>query len=216
MMPLYDENPTERRPVVTYGLIVLNIAVFVYELLMAVGGELEGFVYSYGLIPVMVMEGEALHTLLTSMFLHGGLLHIAGNMLFLYIFGDNIEDIMGRKRFLLFYLLSGFAASGLQLYISSSSTIPNLGASGAIAGVLGAYLVTYPRAKVHTVVFLGFFIHWIRLPALVLLGFWFVLQLFSGTVTMGASNMESGGVAYFAHVGGFVAGMLLIWVFKKR
>jgi len=216
MIPLGDENPTSRTPVVNYALIALNIALFFYEVVLAVNGDLEDFIYSYGLIPSLVVQGQALHTLFSSMFLHGGLLHIGGNMLYLYIFGDNIEDTMGHSRYITFYLLSGLGAAALQLAVNPSSSLPNLGASGAIAGVLGAYLLTYPKARVHTVVFIGFFIQWIRIPAMVLLGFWFVFQLFVGTATFGASGMESGGVAYFAHVGGFVAGMVLINVFKKK
>jgi membrane associated rhomboid family serine protease len=150
------------------------------------------------------------------MFLHGGFMHIFGNMLYLHIFGNNIEDIMGRKRFTVFYIVSGLAASLLQIYVNPSSSVPNLGASGAIAGVLGAYLVTFPRAKVDTIVFLGYFIRWVRLPAVIVLGFWFIIQLFSGIGSLAYHTPDKGGIAFFAHIGGFIAGMVLVFFFKKR
>lgn len=216
MMPIRDENPSRSTPYVTYALILANVAVFAYELMLALQGSLEEFIYTYGMIPALVSRGEALHTLLTSMFLHGGVLHLFGNMLYLYIFGDNVEDAMGHRRYLLFYILCGLAASALQIAINPASTLPNVGASGAIAGVLGAYFVTYPFARVHTIIFLGYFIRWVSLPAVVLLGFWFVFQLFAGTATLEAMKLGYGGVAYFAHVGGFVAGMVLVGVFRRR
>jgi membrane associated rhomboid family serine protease len=216
MMPIRDENPSRSTPFVTYALILANIAVFAYEVMLAMYGQLEEFIYTYGMIPALVSQGEALHTLLTSMFLHGGVFHLLGNMLYLYIFGDNIEDAMGHRRYLIFYLLTGFAASALQIAINPASTLPNVGASGAIAGVLGAYFVTYPFARVHTIIFLGYFIRWVSLPAVVLLGFWFIFQLFAGTATLEAMKLGYGGVAYFAHVGGFVAGMVLVRFFRKK
>jgi len=215
-MPIRDENPSRSTPFVTYALILANIAVFAYEVMLAMYGQLEEFIYTYGMIPALVSQGEALHTLLTSMFLHGGVFHLLGNMLYLYIFGDNIEDAMGHRRYLIFYLLTGFAASALQIAINPASTLPNVGASGAIAGVLGAYFVTYPFARVHTIIFLGYFIRWVSLPAVVLLGFWFIFQLFAGTATLEAMKLGYGGVAYFAHVGGFVAGMVLVRFFRKK
>jgi membrane associated rhomboid family serine protease len=216
MMPIRDENPSRSTPFVTYALLLANIAVFAYEIMLALHGQLEEFIYTYGMIPALVSQGEALHTLLTSMFLHGGVFHLLGNMLYLYIFGDNVEDAMGHRRYLIFYLLTGFAASALQIAINPASTLPNVGASGAIAGVLGAYFVTYPFARVHTIIFLGYFIRWVSLPAVVLLGFWFVFQLFAGTATLEAMKLGYGGVAYFAHVGGFVAGMVLVRFFRKK
>lgn len=217
MIPIHDDNPTKSRPVVTYALIAINTAIFAYELNLNLQDEmlLKDFIYSFALIPSNIVQGFALYTLVTSMFLHGGIVHLAGNMLYLYIFGNNIEDIMGRRRFILFYFLAGFAASALQIYIAPYSEIPNLGASGAIAGVLGAYLVRFPRAKVHTIVFLGYYFTRVQLPAILVLGFWFVIQLFSGIGSLEYNSAE-GGVAYFAHIGGFVAGLLLVWVFKRR
>lgn len=215
MLPIRDDNPTKTRPVVTYGIILLNIAVFGYEFLLSISGDLSNFIYSYAIIPKDIVQGVGLHTLITSMFMHGSFMHIFGNMLYLHIFGDNIEDVMGHKRFIVFYILCGLAASALQIYINPSSSIPNLGASGAIAGVLGAYLILFPRAKVHTIIFLGYFIHWIDLPAIIVLGFWFIIQLFSGLGSLSYITEEAGGVAFFAHIGGFIAGTVLIHLFKK-
>ncbi len=216
VFPVKDDNPTSSRALVTYSLILVNIAVFTYEAMLATRGELDVFLLTYALIPRHITAGVEIHTLFSSMFLHGGLMHIAGNMLYLHIFGDNVEDAMGKTRFLVFYLLCGLAASFLQISINPSSGVPNVGASGAIAGVLGAYLMLFPRAKVHTVVFLGYFMRWVRLPAFLILGFWFVIQLFSGFGSLVQLSPDVGGVAFFAHVGGFVAGMVLVWVFKKR
>lgn len=215
MMPIKDDNPTEKTPFINYTLIAINILVFIYELILP-ENQLNDFIYTYSIIPQNIVLGQDLITLLTAMFMHGGFMHIFGNMLYLYIFGDNIEDAMGHGRFIVFYLTCGLAASALQIFINPSSTIPNLGASGAIAGVLGAYLVLYPRARVHTIIMFGYFIRWIKLPALFVLGFWFVIQLFSGIGSLSYAGEGSGGVAFFAHIGGFIAGVLLIWVFKKR
>lgn len=216
MFPIKDDNPTKGRAVVTYSLIIVNIVVFIYEVFLSVQGDIHGFVNTYALFPRDIIRGVHLYTIFTSMFLHGGVMHILGNMLYLYIFGNNIEDIMGRRRFLVFYFISGLAASMLQVYIDPTSAVPNLGASGAIAGVLGAYLVTFPRARVHTIVFLGYFTRWVRLPAVMVLGFWFVVQLFSGIGSLAYVAPDSGDIAFFAHIGGFVAGMVLVFFFKKR
>ncbi|MDP6459273.1 MAG: rhomboid family intramembrane serine protease [Candidatus Hydrothermarchaeota archaeon] len=216
MFPIKDDNPTKSKPIVTYLLIFLNIAVFAYEVLLGLQNQLDGFIYTYALIPRDILSGTGLYTLLTSMFMHSGVMHIFSNMLYLWIFGDNIEDILGSRRFLGFYLLSGLAASAMQIYVNPSSTIPNLGASGAIAGVLGAYLVTFPRARVHCVVIFGFFIRWVALPAVFVLFFWFVLQLFSGIGSLAYMADDQGGVAYFAHIGGFIAGVVLVKVFRRH
>lgn len=215
MLPIKDDNPTRSKPIITYLLIFLNVAVFAYELSLSATGRLEDFLYSYALIPREVVSGMAVYTLFTSMFLHGGVMHIFGNMLYLHIFGNNVEDIMGKMRFLVFYLLSGLTASAMQIFVNPYSDIPNLGASGAIAGVLGGYLVAFPRARVHCIVIFGFFIKWVVLPAIVVLFFWFVLQLLSGLGSLSYSS-DSGGVAYFAHIGGFLAGILLVNLFRKR
>jgi rhomboid family protein len=219
LIPLRDINPTDRFAVVTFVLIVLNCAVFVYELTLGdTAGKL--FIESFALIPRrlfssggMVSGGAlpAAATLFTSQFLHGGFLHVAGNMLYLWIFGNNVEDAMGRMRFLLFYLLCGVIAAYAHAFMNSSSLTPMIGASGAIAGVLGAYLLLYPRARVVTLVFLGFYIRPVELPAVAVLGLWFVLQ-FLNALIMGGST---GGVAWYAHIAGFSAGMLLIGLFKR-
>ena len=221
MLPLRDVNPTRHFPLMTVILIAINVLVFIYELIL--GPQLEGFVQSWAIIPYEITHGVDLPpasiqpiylTLITAMFLHGGFVHIAGNMLFLWIFGNNIEDAMGSLRFLVFYLLRGLAAAFAQIAVGPNSDVPNIGASGAIAGVLGAYLLLFPRAEVQTLVFLGFFVRLVRLPALLFLGLWFVLQLFSGVAGLGMEAM--GGVAWFAHIGGFIAGIVLINLFRRR
>lgn len=221
MLPLRDVNPTRTFPLVTIALIAVNVLVFIYELIL--GPQLEGFVQSWAIIPYEITHGVDLPpasiqpiylTLITAMFLHGGIVHIAGNMLFLWIFGNNIEDAMGSLRFIVFYLLCGLVAAFAQIAVGPNSDIPNIGASGAIAGVLGAYLLLFPRAEVQTLVFLGFFVRLVRLPALLFLGLWFVLQLFSGVAGLGMEAM--GGVAWFAHIGGFIAGIVLINIFRRR
>ncbi len=210
MFPLKDENPTRRRPILTLLLIALNSAVFLWSYL---SGSFEEIVNRYGMKPSSVFEGRELHTLLTSMFLHGGFLHIGGNMLYLWIFGDNVEDALGRKRFLAFYLLCGLAASLAHLLSDPSSSVPTIGASGAISGVLGAYLVLYPRARVLTAVMYFYFIRVVMIPALFFLGFWFVLQILSASflLVVGAPS----GVAYWAHVGGFLAGVVMALPLKR-
>jgi membrane associated rhomboid family serine protease len=205
MFPLKDENPTRRRPIVTYSLIIINTAVFVGTLL---AGKFDQTIMEFGMKPKEVLAGQQLHTLFTSMFLHGGVLHILSNMWYLWIFGDNIEDILGRWKFILFYLGAGLAAGIAHSLSDPGSMIPTIGASGAIAAVLGAYMVLYPWANVHTAVIFFYFIRLITIPALALIGFWFVLQVLSASVTW--MTGVSGGVAYWAHVGGFIAGLLLI------
>jgi len=203
----------------TLTLIVVNVLVFLYELTL--GPELPAFVKHYGVIPAMAShwhhQGMAiLVTYFTSIFLHGGWLHIIGNMLFLWIFGDNVEDRMGHLAFLIFYLLCGFLAGITHTLLHAGSTIPSIGASGAIAGILGAYLILFPGARVLTLVFLGFFITTARIPAVLYLGLWFLIQFLSGTAAMGASAAASQGVAWWAHVGGFVAGIVLLPFFAGR
>lgn len=214
MLPLRDFIPTRRFPVLTVGIIIVNIIAFAYELLAEASGTLEQTFYTMGVVPFDVTHDFGLavaFSFVTSMFLHGGFMHIAGNMLYLWIFGNNVEDSMGRGRFLVFYLMTGSIASAAQVLASPNSRLPSIGASGAIAGVLGAYIVLFPRARVQTLVFLGYFARMAQLPALLVLGFWFVLQLLSGLMSFGVAQM--GGVAWFAHVGGFVAGLLLVRLF---
>ena len=200
MFPIKDENPTKGKPILTVTLIIVNIVVFLATYL---SGQFDQIIGSYGLKPAEMFAGQRLYTIFTSMFLHGGFLHIFGNMLYLWIFGDNIEDI-GRGKFLLVYFGSGIIAGLAQGLLEPNSTVPMIGASGAISGILGAYIVLYPRARVHTLV--GYF-GVVMIPAVAFLGFWFVLQVLSASFTLvGAST----GVAYLAHIGGFVAGALMI------
>lgn len=220
MVPLRDDNPTRIVPVVTYAILVINIVVFVYEL--SLGPDLEAFFRVWAVIPRELSAyflGEptglpfpAWITLITSQFLHAGLLHIAGNMLFLWIFGNNVEDKLGHVRFLIFYLACGVLAGLAQWFFSSGSVIPSLGASGAIAGVMGAYILRFPRAEVLTLIPLGFFMWTFRVPAIFFLGFWFVQQAFYSVASLNVPanvGMQSGGVAYWAHAGGFIFGAIL-------
>jgi membrane associated rhomboid family serine protease len=216
---LRDINPTERFGIVTFTLIVLNCAVFVYELTLGTMGG-ETFIVSYALIPRRLFYPDTLMggtipaaaTLFTSMFLHGGWLHIAGNMLYLWIFGNNVEDATGRVRFIIFYVLCGLIAAYTHAFLNRSSLTPMIGASGAISGVLGAYVLLYPRARVVTLILLGFYIRTVEVPALIVLGLWFAMQFLSTLVSSGSG----GGVAWNAHIAGFVAGLFLIGLFKRK
>ena len=221
MIPLHDDNPTVLKPVVTVGMIAACVLVFLWQLSLS-GIEAGQAVYAFGMIPA-VLFGEAelppeLATipselsLISSMFLHGGWMHLIGNMLYLWIFGNNVEDAMGHVRFVVFYLLCGIAAALAQAVQDPASTVPMIGASGAIGGVLGAYLLLYPRARVLVLIPLGFFWYTLRLPAMAVLGFWFVLQFVQSAMTAG----QAGGVAYWAHIGGFVAGVVLIVPFRNK
>jgi membrane associated rhomboid family serine protease len=217
VVPLRDNNPTTITPYVNYGLIAANIAVFIYQLSLN-RQELQEFFRSAAVVPCQIsntcpqISAQPIPewlTLFTSQFLHGGFLHIAGNMLFLWVFGNNIEDRLGHIKFLFFYLTCGALAALAQWFFSQNSPIPALGASGAIAGVLGAYILRFPRAQVLTLVPLGFFITTIRIPAMFFLGFWFVQQAFYGIASLQAPSSVGGGVAYWAHAGGFVFGAIL-------
>lgn len=214
MFPIGDENAGNSiRPYVNWALIALCVLVFAYEMILP-ERQLEAFFFQFGAIPAEVARFQNLYTVLTSMFIHGGIAHIFGNMLFLYIFGDNIEDAMGHISYLLFYLLCGFAAAAAQILLSPNSTIPIIGASGAISGVMGAYIVLFPQGKVRALIFFGYFGQVILVPAWVMIGLWFALQLFSGFATLGAADV--GGVAFWAHVGGFIAGAILVWLFRDK
>ena len=210
MIPVRDENRSSSVPHINWILIILNIAAFLATWLPGFR-FLEDSVNAFGMIPRNIVQGQDLHTLLTSMFLHGGLLHLGGNLLYLYIFGDNIEDAFGHAKYLGFYLLCGLAASLTHLLVEITSGIPAIGASGAISGVLGAYFILYPKARVVTLVFY-FFITFVRIPAVFFLGFWFILQLFSGSLTL--TYGVASGVAYWAHIGGFAAGVLVALVVR--
>jgi membrane associated rhomboid family serine protease len=214
VIPIRDTIRSRTAPVVTVALIVVNVLVFLHEI--ALGPYVERFVYAYGLIPRRFVDwpGGALDPLrflplFTSMFWHGGWLHLISNMLYLWIFGDNVEDRLGHLRFLLFYVAAGAAAGLTHVALSPTSTLPTVGASGAIAGVLGAYLVTFPRSRVLTFVPIFFLPWFVEIPAFVYLIFWFLLQLLEGLGSLGAA-VETGGVAVWAHVGGFVAGVVLM------
>ncbi|MCZ6697136.1 MAG: rhomboid family intramembrane serine protease [Acidobacteria bacterium] len=218
MIPLKDDIPARSAPIVTVGLIVVNLAASIYTLLLA--PELrEEFIYGMAVIPLEIVHldpftiDQALYngmTLFTSMFLHGGPLHLISNMLYLWIFGNNVEDTMGHGRFVLFYLLCGLCATVAQIAAGPDSTTPMIGASGAIAGVLGAYIVLFPTARVLTLLILVVIVRIVRIPALILLGIWLLIQLIQ------AGGLESSGVAWFAHIGGFAAGLALIVPFRRR
>lgn len=229
MIPIRDENPQLMVPYVTYGLIAINVVC--WFAVQGLGSEpaLMQSICQYGLIPADVVGigpasantqlicpvvGESRwFTIFSSMFMHGSWMHIIGNMWFLWIFGDNVEDAMGHTRFAIFYVLCGLAAAGTQMLADPSSTIPMVGASGAIGGVMGAYIVLYPRVHVHMFVFLGIYATTFAVPAIVMLGYWIVVQLLGGFSSMGA---EGGGVAFWAHVGGFAAGAILVLLFRDK
>ena len=234
MIPFRDENPTTRVPVVTVGIIALNVLAWVF--LEGLGAErpLTAAVCNYGLIPGEVLQrlppgsgirmgpgafcavdpGPQYWTVLTSMFMHGGWMHIIGNMVFFWVFGNNIEDAMGHGRFVVFYVVCGVAAAAAQIAINPTSAVPMVGASGAISGVLGGYLLLYPRVRVHALLALGIYFSRITLPAYVMLGYWILLQILGSLPALGAQ--ETGGTAFFAHIGGFVVGLVLIRLFAKR
>jgi len=220
MFPIADDNPRLETPIVTWSIIAVCVLVFFWQLsLGTTGGEIA--IYEYGMIPARLFSAAQLQpklaavpawaTVFTSMFMHGGWLHIGFNMLFLWIFGDNVEDSMGHGRYLAFYLVCGVAAALAQAVVTPGSTVPMVGASGAISGVLGAYLLLHPHATVRTVVFLGIFVTMLHLPAMIVLGLWFLMQLANAAL----SSSGTPGVAFWAHVGGFIAGMALVPLFKK-
>jgi membrane associated rhomboid family serine protease len=209
MIPIRDQIPTRRVPVMNYLLIGLNILVFV--LMWLAGPAQESLVYEFAMIPSNFRDGIDLGDvtdIFTSMFMHAGLAHIAGNMLYLWIFGDNVEDSMGPVKYLVFYLVGGVVASLAHLFTNPGSQLPTVGASGAIGAVLGAYLVLYPQSRIVTFIPLGFYMRMAVVPAIIVLGLWFILQLFSGVLSLGGPQ-DVGGVAFWAHIGGFVAGMLM-------
>ena len=205
MFPIRDHNPSGRRPYVNMALVAVNLLVFLgYWLTIRDEAALGWFFYTWGLVPDRVMTGQGLPTLVTSMFLHGGWLHLAGNMLFLWIFGDNLEDAMGHLGYLVFYLGAGLSAAALQIGIDPASGVPMVGASGAIAGVMGGYLLLFPRAKVDVLIIFVIFFRVFTIPAWIVLGLWFGVQFFNG------ASAFADGVAYMAHVGGFIGGVVLV------
>lgn len=220
MIPLRDDNPSSSRPLVNYLIIAACVLVFLYMISLGSGRQGERFVFTYGAIPAEVTgrggatATQEYPTLITSMFLHGSWFHLGGNMLFLWIFGDNVEDLMGHLGFLVFYVVAGIAAVLTHILLNPNSSAPLIGASGAIAGVLGAYLVLFPRARILSLVPFGFFSRFVYVPAIFFLPLWFVLQLVSGLGSIGAG--EAASVAWWAHVGGFVAGVVLVRLFARR
>lgn len=226
MIPIKDDNPRHHFPFITLLILLANVAVQIYQ--WTLGGDgAQAFIYRFGAIPWEIIHFRELHdlpiayqsgfpnmvTLMTSLFIHGGFFHLAGNMLYLWIFGDNVESIMGHFRFLIFYICCGLIATVTHIIIDPSADIPMVGASGAISGVLAAYLVRFPGARVHILIIFFFFIRVIKVSALFVLGFWFIVQILNGFGTLGTS---SGGVAWFAHIGGFVAGLVLVLLFTKK
>lgn len=224
-IPVGTEEPTPRRrfPWVTVSLVGLNIAVFLLEMLILfTGGEraLGTFFVAYGVVPAAISSGQSIVipfylTLFTGMFVHGSLTHIGFNMLYLLAFGDNLEDRLGHGRYLIFYLLTGLLASLAQIMVDPHSPVPSVGASGAIAGVLSGYVLFFPRGAVRMFLFLDPFTRITRIPALMYIGFWFVTQFFNGIGSLGVLTAETGGVAYWAHIGGFVGGMALAWLYRR-
>jgi membrane associated rhomboid family serine protease len=211
MFPLRDTQPSYSKPVVTILLIVVNILVFLFEFSLDPETQ-NAFIAAYGLIP----DQFHFFNVITSMFLHGGWMHVLGNMWFLWIFGDNIEDILGHGKYILFYLLCGAVAALAQVAVSPNSRIPTVGASGAIAGIMGAYMIKFPHSRILSLVTIVFFFTTVEIPAWIMLIYWFVIQFFSGVGTLGASQSSQGGVAFFAHIGGFIAGIALISVMGPR
>lgn len=231
MIPIRDDNPSRHTPVATYAIIVLNVLAWVFIQRLGTEPGLMLSVCKWGLTPGELLGKYPIghhftigtdsfttaapnwFTVLTSMFMHGGWLHLIGNMWFLAIFGDNVEDVMGPVRFMIFYLLCGIAAATAQIASAPAMLVPMVGASGAIGGVMGAYIVMFPRAPVHMLVFFGFFFFRIVIPAFLMLGYWFLLQLLEGMVSFGQAG---GGVAFWAHIGGFAAGMVLVFIFCRK
>ncbi|MEO0852624.1 MAG: rhomboid family intramembrane serine protease [Cyanobacteria bacterium J06648_11] len=229
MIPIRDNIPSLIKPVIGQWLLGINVVLFLGELLLMATGQLNAFLQQFAIIPARealhfleLLQGDftvvpaLLFPIILAMFLHGGFAHIIGNMLFLWVFGDNVEDLMGHGRFLAFYLSCWILASAAQIALDPTSVIPNLGASGAIAGVLGAYLINYPKARVQAILPLGFLFLPIQIPAMFYLGWWFVQQTLYGIGSLGVPADMSGGIAFFAHVGGFVAGVALFKVFAIR
>ncbi len=232
MFPLKDDVPSRSVPFVTALIIAANVAAFLYQMSLEVAGSGTGaeaamaFITEFGAVPCRLSGlcpasdfPAPFVTIFTSMFLHGGLLHVGGNMLYLWIFGDNVEDTLGHGRFLVFYVVAGVAAAAAQVAMNPASKVPMVGASGAVSGVLAAYLLLFPRARILTLIIFGFFIRFVHVPAVIVLGFWIVVQIFNGLVSAGAAiggAGEGGGVAWFAHIGGFLAGIILLFLFRPR
>jgi len=215
MIPIRDEIKTHRTPIITYMLIALNVFVFILQWMA--GSNQEALIYEYALIPANLTTSlnlDNVSDIFSSMFIHAGFLHLAGNMLYLWIFGDNVEDALGRFKYLFFYLVGGVVAALTHVLFNPNSQIPTVGASGAIGAVLGAYLILYPQSRVLTFIPIGFFMRLQLVPAAIVLGLWFILQLFNGVASLGGSDVA--GTAFWAHIGGFVAGMLMAKLFAPK
>ncbi len=211
MIPLRDTQPSYSTPYVTVGIIIVNVLVFLYQFSLD-SYSLNWFIAHYAIIPDRLQYSD----MATSMFLHGGWMHLIGNMWFLWIYGDNVEDVLGHFKYLIFYLLCGVAAALLHVILNPYSRVPTLGASGAIAGVMGAYMVKFPHSRIITLIPIVIFFTTAEIPAILMLAYWFIIQLFSGVGSIGYSNVSAGGVAWFAHVGGFVAGIILVFMLGTR
>jgi membrane associated rhomboid family serine protease len=215
MFPIGDTDVKDSGPAyITLGLVALNVIVFLFQLTLA-QPELEAFIRTYGAVPTEILRGEALFSLITSMFLHGGWAHIISNMLYLWVFGDNIEHTLGAIPYLAFYLIGGLAATAAHIFFNPGSTLPSVGASGAIAAILGAYVVIYPRSRVKLLIFLGIFFWVTRIQAVFFLGIWGITQLFNGVASL-TETAQTGGVAFWAHIGGFVFGLVVGILFRGR
>jgi len=223
MIPLKDTIPSERYPIITILLIVVNVSLFFYEI--SLGQYLPEFVKLAGVVPARFFDSrlyvsqpaaERYFPIFTSLFLHGGWFHLVSNMLYLWVFADNIEDRLGHFRFPIFYLLCGFGASLAHIFANPTSSVPSIGASGAIAGVLGAYFILYPKSRVITLVPVFFFLQIVEIPAFIFLGIWFVMQFLNGVLTLGLGTAQTGGVAWWAHIGGFLSGIVFILLLKGK
>ncbi|MBI5664756.1 MAG: rhomboid family intramembrane serine protease [Nitrospirae bacterium] len=218
MIPFKDDNPTRHLPIITIALITANLAVFIFESLFI--SDHQELAYAYGAMPHSLLTFDVIQpvhpfvTIFTSMFMHGGLLHLGSNMLYLWIFGNNIEDKLGHVKFIIFYILCGVIAAYTHAFANPASTVPMIGASGAVSGILGAYILLFPHARIHTLVFFIFFVQVIKLPAIIVIGFWIGIQLINGVISQGSSI--HGGIAWFAHIGGFIFGILIIKFFVKN
>lgn len=216
MIPIGDDNIRGARPpLVTYALVAINVIVFLYEISLS-STALDAFFGRWAVQPAEIMAGKNLISLLTSMFLHGGWMHLIGNMVFLLIFGDNIEAVLGHIGYLIFYLAGGLAASSAHVLFNANNMIPSLGASGAIAAVMGAYIVMFPHSKVKALIFLGFFVRVTRVSAVFFLGIWFIIQLFNGVAELGGQTAQTSGVAFWAHIGGFIFGLASGYLLRGR
>lgn len=216
MLPISDDNRGRRtQPIVTWALIVANILIYVYQATLG-ERDLLRFLDEWAVVPAEITAGQAYFTVITSAFLHGSWFHLGSNMLFLWVFGDNVEDVMGHVKYLLFYLLTAVGASAAQIMIDPESRVPMVGASGAISGLLAAYIVMFPHGKIRTLIIFGIFISMQMIPAWIMIGYWIFLQVISGIGSLSTIGDQGGGVAFFAHIGGFVAGLVLVWFFRDK